>query len=160
MPMPDGDVPWQFDHLGLVVASLDKGRRSIARGLRVENWTTPLTDHVNGAHIQFGRDIAGMVYELLEPTGPESPLYNALRTRTAILNHVAYRVPDLAAGAERLRSGGFGPTGAPTPAVAYGGAMIQFFVSSSRFIVELIEAIDAVHVFDYLSSPDEVHRNA
>jgi methylmalonyl-CoA/ethylmalonyl-CoA epimerase len=138
---------WTFDHLGLVTKSLARGRKGIGGALGITAWTPEVRDPVNGVILQFGRDRAGVVYELLEPIDETSPVHAALSTGKAILNHVAYLVPDLTAGAQILRTGGAAPTSEPKPAIAYGGAHIQFFVTSARFIVELIEAPTHRHEF-------------
>ena len=139
-------MTWRFDHLGIVTRSLQRGRKSLAP-LGVEAWTEAVTDPVNGVRIQFGRDRAGVVFELLEPIDESSPVYPALSSGKAILNHVAYLVPELEPAAEELRKGGFAPAADPKPAIAYGGARIQFFVTPLRFIVELVEAPNHIHNF-------------
>lgn len=138
---------WCFDHLGVVVKRLAKGRERLSALLSITDWTAPLEDVVNGVRLQFGRDLAGVVFELLEPLGEESPVYSALQSGKAILNHVAYRVPDLAAGAAHLAAAGAARVSEPKPAIAYGGRPIQFFVTPLRFIIELIEAPEHLHVF-------------
>jgi len=138
---------WRFDHLGVVVKQLDKGRDRLSALLSIKDWTAPIEDVVNGVRLQFGRDLAGVVFELLEPLGEDSPVYPALQSGKAILNHVAYRVPDLAAGAAHFASAGAARVSEPKPAIAYGGRPIQFFVTPLRFIIELIEAPDHVHAF-------------
>ena len=139
-------MTWRFDHLGIVTKSLQRGRKALA-ALGVEAWTEAVTDPVNGVHIQFGRDRAGVVFELLEPIDEDSPVYPALTSGKAILNHVAYIVPELEPAGETLRRGGYAPAGEPKPAIAYGGARIQFFVTPVRFIVELVEAPGHEHLF-------------
>lgn len=143
---------WRFDHLGLVVKRLDKGRERLASLLAITDWTTGIEDPVNGVRLQFGRDPAGVVYELLEPIDEDSPVFGALQSGKAILNHVAYRTPDLAAGAAHLAKAGAARVGDPKPAIAYGGRPIQFFVTPLRFVVELIEAPDHVHAFDLMAT--------
>lgn len=138
---------WTFDHLGLVVKSLARGNAILSKTLGIADWTAPLTDPVNGVHLQFGRDPAGMVYELLQPIDDTSPVFAALASGKAILNHVAYLVDDLDAGAEHLRDQGSGAASDPKPAIAYGGARIQFFVTPLRFIIELIEAPRHTHLY-------------
>ena len=49
-----------------------------------------------------------------------------------------------------MRSVGCVATGDPRPAVAYGGHMVQFWVSPLRFIVELVEAPEHEHVYRLL----------
>lgn len=137
----------KFDHLGLVVKSTAKGRKVLAQMLAIKHWTVEFHDPINGVLVQFGHDQSGMCYELLEPLNEESPVYSALTTGKAIINHVAYRVPNIVAHGERLRGAGCAPTSNPKPAVAYGGRQIQFFVSPLRFIIELVEAPDHEHLY-------------
>ena len=139
---------WRFDHLGVVVKDLAKGRRHLVALLAIAEWTGVFDDPVNGVRLQFGRDPAGVVYELLEPLDEASPVFAALRNGKAILNHVAYRVADLAAGAAHLAGAGAARIGEPRPAIAYGGRPIQFFVTPLRFVIELIEAPGHAHAFD------------
>lgn len=138
---------WIFDHLGLVVKSLERGRSALEASLLIRGWTPETIDPVNGVRLQFGRDLAGVVYELLEPLGEDSPVQQALVSSRNILNHVAYRVSDLTVAAAHLKATKNTPTSTPKPAVAYGGAQIQFFVSPLNFIIELIEAPTHQHIF-------------
>lgn len=146
-PEPPEVPEWRFDHLGVVAKSLARGRKGIETALGVSGWTEEIVDPVNGVRLQFGRDRAGVVFELLEPLDESSPVFPALASGKAILNHVAYVVPDLGSAAGLLRRGGFAPAGEPKPAIAYGGARIQFFVTPLRFIVELVEAPEHTHLY-------------
>src|SRR5688500_17541613 len=109
----------RFDHLGLVVRQLERGRHHLNAGLGIVRWTAEIIDPINGVRLQFGRDPSGVVYELLEPMDKNSPVYSALERGKGILNHVAYRVPDLQAEQERMRAAGWARTSAPKPARAY-----------------------------------------
>lgn len=142
----------QFDHLGLVVKSLQKGREGLRGLVGADSWTRSFEDPGNGVICQFGRDMSGVVYELLEPLGPNSPVAPALAERRAILNHVAYIVDDLDTASRHLRDSGCAPTSQPRPAVAYDGRRIQFFVTPVNFIVELIEAPGHRHKFSPFSA--------
>ncbi|WP_066807575.1 VOC family protein [Sphingomonas asaccharolytica] len=138
---------WTFDHIGVVVKSLSKGQSHFTHTLGAEWWTDPLVDQVNGVALQFCRDQSGIVYELLSPMGADSPIASALAGRKNLLNHVAYRVSDLTASAAHLRAAGSMPTAEPKMAVAFGGALIQFFVTPINTIIELIEAPEFTHEF-------------
>ena len=142
-----------------MVRDLAKARASLQSTLGVREWSAEFQDPINGVTLQFGRDGSGMCYELLVPFGPSGPLHSAAATGRAILNHVAYRVTDLAASGRQLRDSGYAPTATPKPAIAYGGRNIQFFVSPLRFIVELIEAPDHQHVFAW-APRSAVHGNS
>lgn len=137
----------QFDHIGLVVKSLDKGRRAMHQVHGITEWAQAVSDTVNGVHILFGRDPSGIVYELLEPIDALSPVYGALKARKNLLNHVAYRVAHLATSALAMRATGCAPIGEPRPAIAFGNGCIQFFVSPLNTVIELIEAPSHTHVF-------------
>jgi methylmalonyl-CoA/ethylmalonyl-CoA epimerase len=139
----------QFDHIGVVVGSVARGRQTLREMFDIKDWTLELNDHENGVIVQFGRCGSGLIYELLQPLGDHSPVQTALNDRRAILNHVAYLVPDLAAARARLRLQGCVPTGQPKRAIAYGGKLIQFFMTPLYLLVELIEAPEHSHVFDW-----------
>ncbi len=136
-----------FDHLGLVVNRLDQGRKHLAAGVGISQWTQEIVDPINGVRLQFGRDASGICYELLEPLGEASPVFAALKTGKGILNHVAYRVHDLREWQDRLHAVGWARTSDPKPAIAYNGRLIQFFVSPVRLVIELIEAWDHEHIY-------------
>jgi methylmalonyl-CoA/ethylmalonyl-CoA epimerase len=135
----------KFDHLGLVVENLELGRVSLEQMLPIRAWTNEFVDPRNGVRCQFGQDADGFLFELLEPLGRDSPIARALKKGQAILNHIAYLVPDLAAGRDHLRAARCLPTGNPQPAVAYGGRPIQFFFAPLGFLIELIEAQEHRH---------------
>jgi methylmalonyl-CoA/ethylmalonyl-CoA epimerase len=137
----------RFDHIGVVVRTLDKGRLCLSQTLGIVHWTVPLVDTVNGVHLMFGRDPCGVVYELLAPLDPSSPVQAALQARKNLLNHTAYLVPDLAQAAQRMRAAGCAPTAEPKAAIAYGNRPIQFFVTPLNTIIELIEAPEHRHLF-------------
>ncbi len=130
----------QFDHIGVVTATLAEGREALQKIFDIREWTAEFSDAVNKVHVQFGRDSSGICYELIAPFGDDAPVAKALSSGRNILNHVAYLVPDLAGGRQRLRAAGSVPTSEPNPGIAYGGSKIQFFVTPMRFMIELIEA--------------------
>lgn len=128
-----------FDHLGVVVASLEAGRSHLEQLLGVQDWSASVEDPLQRVLVQFGWDASGVCYELIAPAGEEGPLREALRTGKNILNHVAYRVPDLEAAMDRARSLGSMPLGPPRPAVAFQGRRVVFLLTRLRMILELIE---------------------
>jgi len=141
----------KFDHLGVVVPTLNEGRAHLSAALQVAEWSREFADPLNGVFVQFGRDRLAMCYELVAPLGSNSPVALALRKREAILNHVAYRVDLLEPQVNRLRDLYFHPLGTPKPAVAYEGRNILFLMSPLNFIVELIEHPAHEHVFSKLA---------
>ena len=137
----------KFDHIGLVVADMADGRQFLEGMFGIDRWTQVFEDPGIGVYVQFGGAGDGPCYELISPLGETSPVTTALKRGVNILNHVAYLTADLDADAERLQARGSMMAGPAKPAVAYGGARVQFWITPQRFMVELIEAPQHEHVY-------------
>jgi methylmalonyl-CoA/ethylmalonyl-CoA epimerase len=137
----------RFDHIGVAATTLKAGREVLRAVLGIVDWSAEFTDPLNHIYCQFGRDASGTCYEIIAPLDEQSPIAKTVRTRRDTLHHVAYLVADLEAEAARLSAAGSVVVTRPTPAVAYGGARIQFFFSGLGFVVELIEAPGHRHVY-------------
>jgi methylmalonyl-CoA/ethylmalonyl-CoA epimerase len=139
----------KFDHIGVAAPTLERGRSVLNATLEIAEWSAEFADPVNHIYCQFGRDASGVCYELVAPLDDQSPIGKAVRTRNNTLHHVAYLVADIAAEGARMEQAGCVVFTKPAPAIAFGGALIQFFYNGALgFIVELIEAPD--HAHDYL----------
>ncbi len=128
-----------FHHIGIFVNDIEEAQKKFGAILPVREWGRVFDD--DGLHIRccFGKDDAGLRYELVAPFGSPNPVSGVLRSGRNILNHVAYRVPDLEAAARALQEAGAVPMGPPQPALAFGGARVIFLLTELGFIVELIE---------------------
>ncbi len=129
----------KFDHLGIAVETLEAGREVLGRSLGVRQWTAMAIDPVQNVHYQFGLDPSGVRYELLAPLNDTSPIWRAVRTKARTLNHVAYRVPHLAATVADLVAQHWTAVSTATSAPAFDGANIQFLLNPLGFVVEFIE---------------------
>jgi methylmalonyl-CoA/ethylmalonyl-CoA epimerase len=138
----------QFDHIGLVVSDMAEGRTFLEDMFGIDRWTKVFEDPGIGVYVQFGSAAEGPCYELISPLGEASPVATALKRGINILNHVAYLTEDLDADANRLQALGSMITGPAKPAVAYGGARVQFWITPQRFMVELIEAPGHEHTYE------------
>ena len=153
----------KFDHIGIVVQTPEIGRTTLEGAFRIRHWTSVFDDPVNDVFVQFGLDGSGLCYETVAPRSPRSPVSRALADGVNIVNHVAYLVENLEAEGARLKRLGFIPTSGPKPAIAYGLRPIQFFVSRTRLLFELIESPGHSHNFMPIMSPgpqqtDEGHQ--
>ena len=137
----------RFDHIGLVVADMAEGRAFLESTFGLDRWTEVFEDPGIGVYVQFGRTEEGPCYELIAPLGETSPVSTALKRGINILNHVAYLTDDLDRDAAMLQEKGAVMAGPPKPAVAYGGARVQFWITAQRFMVELIEAPQHEHAY-------------
>lgn len=130
----------KFHHIGVVARDLDAARAHLSATLAIAEWSATVDDPGIGVSVCFGQDGSGVRYELIAPLGNGSPVAGHLGEDRAILNHVAYTVPNLDQAAADLRAARCFPLGAAQPAKAFSGRRVQFFMSPLRFIIELIEA--------------------
>jgi LAO/AO transport system kinase len=136
LPSPDRKETLSIDHLGIAVKSLEKSipfYESI--GLQVAQRETVAKEKVHVAMLPAGDSRI----ELLEPAASDSPISGFLEKRGPGLHHVALRVPDLNAAAERLRASGARLLNEPRPGA---GGHLYFFVhpaSAGGVLLELIQ---------------------
>jgi len=78
--------------------------------------------------------------ELLEPTGPASPVAKFLEKRGAGIHHIAVRVADIRATLRRLKEGGARLID-ETPRVGAGNCLVAFVhpTSAGGVLLELVE---------------------
>ena len=150
--MPMSRPSLNFDHVGIVVRDLAVGLQSMRALLPIAASTERFDDPGLGVSVQFLQDKSGIVYELIAPLGSNSPVAKIAASRNGVINQLAYRVEDIAAAGQYFRSNGAIPTGSPKPAMAFGGALVQFFYTSEGFIVELIESPGFQHRFQAFES--------
>lgn len=96
------------NHIGIAVKSLDAQRAFYedVLGARFEGVEEVPDQHVRVAFYAVGPVDHPVRLELLEPTGPQSPIAAFIEKRGEGLHHVAYSVADLPARLAELRSGG------------------------------------------------------
>lgn len=136
-----------FDHIGMTARELAAGRALLEGSIGIAAWTEAFRDTINDVLVQFGHCKSGTCYELVAPLSERSPVRAVLAKRVNVLNHIAYRVDALAPHAARLLAAGWAAVAPARPSVAYGGRPIQFFVSPTRLMLELIAAPDHAHAY-------------
>jgi methylmalonyl-CoA/ethylmalonyl-CoA epimerase len=145
---PATELPvFTFDHVGIVVADLLVAAPQLGGLLGAVQWTQRFDDEGLGVSVRFARDRAGVVYELIAPYGERSPVARTLKSRNNLLNQLAYRTPNLEPAVAYLRDQGAVPVTQPAPAVAFGGARVQFLMTPFDFLIELIELDGWAHQF-------------
>ena len=78
-----------FDHIGIFVDDLARGRRILSTLLPVTAFTDPVDDPGLRVRVQFGTDASGVRYELVAPFGDGDPVSGVLKSGKNVLNHVA-----------------------------------------------------------------------
>jgi methylmalonyl-CoA/ethylmalonyl-CoA epimerase len=136
-----------LDHIGLLTPDVDKATAEFARVVKATGATRRFDDEILTVSVRFLRGPDGVVYEMIAPLGENSIVSAALRKGVSIINQLAYRTASIADDIAALKPQGFMPLGPSKPALAFGGAPVQFLLSPMGFVVELIEAPDHVHDF-------------
>ena len=92
-----------LDHIGIAVKSLDSAAIYEALGLTIDHVETVETQGVRTAFLSVGDSNL----ELLEPTGPQSPIAKFIEKRGEGIHHICLRVDDIEAELARLKEKGF-----------------------------------------------------
>ena len=141
--LPDGLRPLSLglDHLGVAVPDLEQALRLYRDllGLTLLEMETVESDGVRVAILELG----GGHLELLEPTGPESPVARFLEKRGPGIHHLALAVKDCRAAIDAVRGAGARMLDeAPRPGA--GGKRIAFVHprSAGGVLLELCQRVD------------------
>jgi methylmalonyl-CoA/ethylmalonyl-CoA epimerase len=132
-------VELHLDHIGFVVPVLEVGISELQAVLPIVWVSQRIDDASLGVSVQFLQESTGTVFEVIAPYGPNSPVAAMAAKEKNRLNQLCYRCDDIDAAARQLRKAGSVPLGVPKPAMAFGGAVVQFFWTKPGFILELIE---------------------
>jgi len=92
-----------LDHIGIAVRSLDSVKIYEALGLTIDHVETVATQGVRTAFLSAGDSNL----ELLEPTGPDSPVAKFIEKRGEGIHHLCFRVDDIEAHLARLKTQGY-----------------------------------------------------
>jgi methylmalonyl-CoA epimerase len=94
----------KIDHIGIAVKSLTEALKVYegAIGLKVSGFDEVDEQGVRVAMLTVGESRI----ELLEPTGPDSPIEKFMAKRGEGIHHIAVRVDDIEQALERLKASG------------------------------------------------------
>ena len=128
----------KIDHIGIATHGIDDALRfwRDALGLEVAHTETVEEQGVRVAMLPAGEPRV----ELLEPTGPASPVAKFLEKRGPGIHHVAVRVPDIRAALARLKAEGARLVD-EAPRVGAGGCLVAFVHPSAAggVLLELVQ---------------------
>ncbi|HEX8557626.1 MAG TPA: methylmalonyl-CoA epimerase [Pyrinomonadaceae bacterium] len=128
----------RIEHIGIATRSIEEALSfwRDALGLEVKHTETVEEQGVNVAMLPAGEPRV----ELLEPTGPDSPVARFLEKRGPGIHHVAVRVADIRAALARLKAGGARLID-EEPRVGAGGCLVAFVhpAASGGVLLELVE---------------------
>ncbi|HXA92275.1 MAG TPA: VOC family protein [Steroidobacteraceae bacterium] len=138
--MSNGSASFRLHHVGFVVADIAACVEGFALSLRA-SWsgeivTDPL-QRVKAAFLTVASD--AVLIELVEPTGPDSPVQRFLTERSGGMHHLCYEVSDAEAELSRIRTCKGLIVSRPTPAVAFGGRRIAWALTREKVLLEFLE---------------------
>lgn len=125
----------KIDHIGIAVPSLEEGLGFYeALGLVCSGRETVASQQVEVAFIDVGQSRI----ELLQPTGPQSPIARFLQKRGQGIHHVCLQVDDLEGRLAELKLAGIRLINSE-PVAGAGGCRVAFVhpASASGVLVEL-----------------------
>ena len=130
----------KVDHIGIATRDIEEALKfwRDALGLEVRHTETVEEQGVNVAMLPVGEPRV----ELLEPTGPASPVAKFLEKRGPGVHHVAVRVEDIRASLARLKREGARLID-EEPRVGAGGCLVAFVhpAASGGVLLELVEEV-------------------
>ncbi len=128
----------KIDHIGIATDRIDDALRfwRDALGLEVRHTEVVEEQGVRVAMLPAGEPRI----ELLEPTGPDTPVARFIQKRGPGIHHVAVRVPDIRAALARLSAEGARLID-EEPRVGAGGCLVAFVhpQSAGGVLLELVE---------------------
>jgi len=128
----------KIDHLGIAVNKIEDGKKfwTDVLGLEFEGSETVAEQKVTTAFFPVGESEV----ELLESTAPDGPIAKYIEKRGEGLQHIAFRVENIEAALEELKTKGIRLID-EKPRKGAGGAKIAFLhpKSTSGLLVELCE---------------------
>lgn len=128
----------KLQHLGIAVKSIEESVLRYEVSLGWKKMTELIYDPIQKVNVLFMIDDHGFKYELLEPTGDDSPINKFLERRIG-LYHFSYEVKDIKSKIEELTKKGFFLITGPVEAVAFDDNLIAFLINMDNLIIELVE---------------------
>jgi methylmalonyl-CoA/ethylmalonyl-CoA epimerase len=128
----------KLHHVGVVVKDIASSGEAYARLLGMAADSTIFFDPIQQVRVQFWRDARGALIELIEPSGPESPVWREAQ-KGGGLNHLCYETNDIDRTTQFSIEQGAMIARAIAPAVAFGGRRIVFLYFLELGLIEFLE---------------------
>lgn len=138
-------VGFHFHHVGLAVRDIAAATEALgATGLVPAPELPDAIDPVLKVRLRFLRASSPQapLVELVEGLGDGNPVEQLLQKVGPGPYHLCFAVESLEAGAAQLRDHKYRPITGRIPAVAFGGALVQFFFHAQCGLVELVELVE------------------
>ena len=130
-------IPTAIDHVGIAVLDLDAAVEEYRRSLGLEPSHRERVEQQGVEEVMFR--VGESYVQLLGALGPDTPVGSFLARRGEGVHHLAYRVPDVAAALDDLRTAGV-PLVDQAPRAGSRGTTIAF-VHPKGFRGVLVELV-------------------
>lgn len=129
----------KLDHIGIAVKSIEAASLYRALGLTIDHVETVESQGVKTAFLSVGDSNL----ELLEPTGPGSPVAKFIEKRGEGIHHLCFRVKDIDAQVAALREQGFRLIN-ESPVPGAHGCRVAFLhpAAANGVLIELSEKVE------------------
>jgi methylmalonyl-CoA/ethylmalonyl-CoA epimerase len=131
--------PSVLDHVCLAVKSIANARATLARTLGYEPRTSPVENTRQRVIVQFLHKPGSLDIKLIEPSDPDSPLFEFLRRTGGGLHHLAFRTDSVPEACRDLAERGARIIGRPEPGEAFDDGLIAFAFLGAGLYIELID---------------------
>lgn len=126
-----------IDHIGIAVKSVEDAVERWKTQFGYKQVTEPVINTRQNVRVVFLEKPGSLTIKLIQPVSPESPAF-AFTQRGGGLHHLCFRVDDLNASLEALRSTGARVVSPPQPGEAFDEEPIAFMLAQPGLNVELI----------------------
>ena len=129
----------KVNHIGIVVKNLEKSIKYYEEYFSLRLINPISVDPIQKVRVAFLRQPdQRFSFELLEPTGDDSPVMNALK-KGGGLNHICYEVENISKAIYDLQKKGSKLISGPDPAVAFDGRYVAFLFTKGNEVIEIVE---------------------
>lgn len=130
-----------IDHIGIVVASLEKGIREWKHFFDYRQSSGIATNTRQKVRVVFLSKEGSVAVKLVEPTEPTSPIARFAQ-KGGGLHHLCFRCEDLEVEVPVIRSKGARFLVLPEPGEAFNNKKIAFFLGPDNLNCELIDTTE------------------
>jgi methylmalonyl-CoA/ethylmalonyl-CoA epimerase len=136
--MSTADRPMQIDHVAVAVRSVDDAAAKLCALLGYARKTVKVTNTRQRVNVLFLSKPSSLDIKLIEPSDPESPLWDFVR-KGGGLHHLCFKVADVPAACVDLAERGARVIAAPAPGEAFDENLIAFLYLGMGLNVEVID---------------------
>ena len=128
----------QVDHIAIAVRDVSVAAERLATLFGYERVTSSVTNVRQQVNVVFLRKPGSVDLKLIEPSGPDSPLWPFVR-KGGGLHHLCFKSHDVTETCEQLQAGGARLLSAPAPGEAFDNGLIAFLYAGLGLNIEVID---------------------